>query len=194
MAKRNNPTEQRTRAKRPSTREKAERAWKLKLDDDRKTLKQIGDELGMSPSGVHELMSGAVGGKPLASIESYRDVQIAQIRRALMKAWCFLNDAESSKAQFDGLRTINQIVRTFAVVSGVVKHAPPLVLVNQFTQGPDLSRLSIDEVESLQRMQTKLLEAPLEAHGEVIDDGESGPGEAADERDDAAAGLGDRTG
>lgn len=168
---RRKPADQRTRAIRPATRDKAEEAWLLKLRGE--SLEDIGETLEMSPSGVHELLTGYVAGRPLASVETFRHLLLCRLDDAHKKALAVFDEAKTAKAQNDTLRVITGIARTAAVISGAVKTPPPVVMVNQFSQGPDLSRLSIDEVESLQRMQTKLLEAPIVAHGEAVDDGES---------------------
>lgn len=142
-------------------------------------LAEIGDELKMGASSVHELLAGYMASVPRGAVEDYRLVILGRLDEAHAASHKMLGSRDAS-VRLAALRSINQIARTFSMVSGVVKAPAPVVVVNQFSQGPDLSRLSIDEVEALQRIQTKLLEAPVVVQGEAVedvereDDGEGG--------------------
>lgn len=154
-------------------------------------LAEIGAELGMSVSGAHELIEGFKGVLHRLHGDGMRAELLASLAIPLRVLEKDLGHREP-KVRHSAARTISRLIHEVAVVSGVVKQAPPVVMVNQFSQGPDLSRLSIEEVETLQRIQTKLLEAPIVAHGEVVEDVESERGEVVDERGGAAGGLADR--
>jgi hypothetical protein len=136
------------------------------------SLTQVSEELGMSISGTHELLAGYMARVPPGAVEDYRLVILGRLDEAHAAAHKLVMAPRTTpKVRLDALRVINQLARTFAVVANVVKQAPPVVLVNQFESGPDLSRLPIEDIEMLQRVQMKLLEAPVETTGEVVEDG-----------------------
>lgn len=132
-------------------------------------LTEIAAELGMSVSGAHELIEGFKGALHRLHGDGLRAELMASLAIPLRVLERDLGHREP-KVRHSAARTISRLVHEVAVVSGLVKQAPAVVMVNQFSQGPDLSRLSIDEVEALQRIQTKLLEAPIVVQGEAIED------------------------
>jgi hypothetical protein len=132
------------------------------------SLEDIGEQLGgMVPSSVHELLAGYVGGRPIAGIEEHRTLFLARLDTLYILALGTLSDADTTKGRCDALRTLNAIVRNAAVISGAVKTPAPVVMLNQFGRGPDLSRLSVEELKALRGMQAKLIEAPIEALAEA---------------------------
>lgn len=168
-----------------ATADKARRAAELTAEG--KTLKAIAKELGYaSPSGVAMLLERYRLELPREALEQLRDRKIARLESVERMAF---EDAQSSDPLIRdrGQRRVIRAVEAIGRISGIIRAPLPVVVVRT-EQRMDLSRLSIDEVESIQRMQGKLLEAPITVQAETVNHVESSERNG----DGDESGLGDR--
>ena len=185
----------RTRCTKPATLDKGRKAFELRAMG--WTFPEIGDELKMSPGGIHELYTAFVEAMPRTDVEAYRLVLLAGLD-AWKKVVAKDKDNRSWKVRHSAARAFALLTARAAEISGVTRIAPTVVVMPRPDRERELelSRASIDDLRELERIKHKMEAPALEVHAVTIEaegvehereeqrsgSGDSGAGRELDDR------------
>lgn len=166
-----------TKCTRPATFDKGRRAYELRMVG--YALREIGDELGMTASGVHELLHAFEEALPRLDATTVRAELLARLDMVTKRMVKDLNGRDPH-VRAAAARAISNIARNQAVIAGVVRLAPPIVVMPPSASNQlDLARIPISILSQLEHIKRQLQAPALEAHGEDVTN------EQSHERDDA---------
>lgn len=125
---------------------------------------EVADELGMSAGGAHELHKAFCELMPKDDAAGYRAVQLATLEHAT-KVMSRDLASKDTRTRRGAAMALQRLVHEAALVSGVVKLAPTVVVIPpRDSDQPVLAHASLDDLRELEAIRKRMAAPALEAH------------------------------